>query len=182
MREGFIYNPNITSADLDEIKKATRTSHIAPWIYSSVDGLNASKTVRFCGVFVDDCIVSFAWIMQRNLNIDGRAYKGLSIGVVTTLPNKRRQGYARVLIDGIENEAIDNGFDFLYLAGISNFYSKYGYRGFAPKSKPVFNRSDLPEGNGTVAPLSESLIPVIAKLYSDYSNEISSFFSRSEHD
>ena len=182
MREGFICNPNITSADLDEIKKAIRISHVAQWIHSSIDGLNASKTARLCGVFVDDFIVSFAWIMQRNLNIDEKVYKGLSVGVVTTLPNKRNQGYARVLIDGIENEAIQNGFDFLYLAGISNFYGKYGFRGFAPKSKLVFNRSDLPEGNGTVAPLSKEHIPVIAKIYSDYSNEISSSFLRSEHD
>jgi hypothetical protein len=179
MRSGFYNDIKLSNVELTDLKKIVRVSHSAPWISKSIDGLHASQTAKLCGVYVNDSLASFAWHMQRTWIYNGISFSGLSIGIVTTAPSHRNRGYAKQLISGIENLAYQRDIDFIYLAGIPGFYDKYGFKGFASKSKLVFNKSDLPKGKGTISPLSKEQLKIILQMHSEYSSIISSFSVRS---
>jgi GNAT superfamily N-acetyltransferase len=173
MRSGFYNDINLSNDELAELKKIVRISHSAPWISQSIDGLHTSQTAKLCGVYANDSLASFAWYMQRTWIDNGISFTGLSIGVVTTAPSHRKRGYAKQLISKIEELARQRDIDFLYLAGIPGFYGKYGFKGFAPKSKLIFNKSDLPKGKGTISHLSKEQLKIIPKMHSAYSSIIS---------
>jgi predicted acetyltransferase len=159
------------------LKSAVKMSH-ASWIYSSIDGLTNSRTANLCGIYADNELVSFAWYMQRNLLINDCTYKGLSIGIVTTMPLKRNHGYASKLLKSIEELARNRELDFLLLAGIPKFYSRLGFEGFAPKSKLIFKRSDLPKTHGSIVPLEAHHLEMTASMQSSYAEVISAFSRR----
>ncbi len=120
--------------------------------------------------------------MKRTWIINDTAYTGLSIGIVTTVPGHRNRGHAKSLIEGLEKLGKLKQMDFLFLAGIPGFYSKYGFKGFAPKSKLVFNRSDLPLGKGSIAPLTKNHLVTISQMYAAYAKETSAYSSRTDSD
>jgi len=179
MRSGFCDHIELSEVELSDLKEIVKVSHAAPWIYQSIDGLYASPTTTLCGVYANDSLASFAWYLQRTALINGISYSGLSIGVVTTAPAHRNRGYAKKLILAIEDLAYQKRIDFLYLAGIPGFYDKYGFKGFAPKSKLIFRKSGLPKATGTIKPLPIEDLGKISKMHSDYSSTISSSLIRS---
>jgi len=179
MRSGFHDHIKLSKVELSYLKEIVKASHAAPWIYQSIDGLHASQTATLCGVYANDSLASFAWYLKRSSIINGISYSGLSIGVVTTAPTQRNHGYAKQLICAIEDLAYQKGIDFLYLAGIPGFYDKYGFKGFAPKSKLVFRKSDLPKATGTIVPLPIEDLKRISIMHADYSSIISSCLIRS---
>jgi len=182
MTEGFTIDIKSKYDELDDLKKIVQASHQSPIISASVDGFDAAETIYLCGVRTNGSLVSFAWCMKRHWVINYEIYIGLSIGLVTTDPRHRNSGYARSLIKGIENHARLNQVDFLYLAGIPGFYDKYGYIGFAPKSKFIFSSADLPKRNGRIVDATIYHLPVIQSLYNDYSSTIESFSYRKYSD
>lgn len=182
MKNGFIDDIRLTSPSLLELKEITRASHPAQWIYQSIDGLYTSQTAKLCGIYTNNILASFAWHMKRTWVIDNTAYTGLSIGVVTTAPSHRNRGHAKSLIEGLEKYGKQKQFDFLFLAGIPSFYARYGFKGFAPKSKLVFNRLDLPLEKGSIAPLAKEHLKTISQLYAAYAKETSAYSNRTDSD
>ena len=182
MKSGFHDKIVLSKAELASLKEIVKVSHSAPWIFKSIDGLNSSKSATLCGIYSNDILVSFAWYMSRTCVINNMTFIGLSIGVVTTLPSHRHNGYAKKLISRIEEIACRRNIDFLYLAGIPGFYKKYGFRGFAPKSKLIFRKSDLPEASGFIENMSNVHLKEIKKMHSIYSNEVFSTLSRDAHE
>ena len=182
MKDGFIDDIRLTSSSLFELKQIIRASHADQWIYQSIDGLYVSQTAKLCGIYTNNTLVSFAWHMKRTWVIDNIVYTGLSIGVVTTVPSHRNRGYAKSLIEELEKLGKLKQIDFLFLAGIPGFYSKYGFKGFAPKSKLVFNRSDLPLRKGSISPLTKEHLTTISQMYAAYAKETSSYSSRTDSD
>jgi len=182
MRAGFYDDIELSEVELSDLKDIIRVSHAAPWIYQSIDGLQASRTAKLCGVYANDSLASFAWYMQRTWIVNDISFRGLSIGVVTTAPTHRNRGYAKELISGIERLAHLINVDFVYLAGIPGFYANYGFKGFAPKSKLIFNKTDLPKGAGTIEPLSVGHLKAISQMNSVYSKSISAFLCRTNRD
>lgn len=182
MKSGFYKNIKLATVELDELKQIVRISHEAPWIYESIEGLHTSKSARLCGIYASDSLASFAWYMQRTWIINGISFRGLSIGIVTTAPDHRCRGFARQLIFAIEELAKQKKIDFIYLAGIPGFYDKYGFRGFAPKSKIVFKKSDLPKSSGTIAHLKVEDWEKISRMHAAYSETVSSKSIRSTHE
>ena len=178
MRVEFHDNIELSEFELSDLKEIVKVSHVAPWIYHSIDGLHASQSAKLCGVYANDSLASFAWHMQRTWFINGISFSGLSIGVLTTSPAYRNRGYAKKLILAITNLALHKEIDFLYLAGIPDFYDKFGFKGFAPKSKLVFKMSDLPSGEGTIESLTLGHLKAISEMHSAYSDSISAFLCR----
>jgi predicted acetyltransferase len=182
MRGQFISDINPTNHELVDLKKIITASHEAPWISASIDGLHASKTVKLCGILSNNSLASFAWYMQRNWIINDESYVGLSIGVVTTDPRFRNQGHAKTLISGIEELAKLRNIDFLYLAGIPGFYDKYGFTGFAPKSKLIFHKTNLPKSKGRVITATVDHLHIMSTLHNAYANAISSYCCRKSNE
>ena len=182
MKDGFIDDIKLTSPSLFELKQIIRASHAAQCIYQSIDGLYLSQTAKLCGIYTNNTLASFAWHMKRTWSINDTFYTGLSIGVVTTVPGYRNRGYAKSLIEGFEKLGKLKQIDFLYLAGIPGFYSKYGFKGFAPKSKLVFNRSDLPLRKGSISSLTKEHLTTISHMYAAHAKEICAYSSRTDSD
>jgi predicted acetyltransferase len=182
MRDIFRSDINLSEHQLSDLKEIVRASHNAPWIYSSIDGLHKSETAKLCGVFSNGSLASFAWHMERNWMINSKSYAGLSLGIVTTVPACRNCGHATSLLRWIEEYARSKNIDFIYLAGIPGFYDKYGFRGFAPKSKLRFNRSDLPKHRGTIVPATDEHLHDMQDMYRAYTAEISSYSYRSDYE
>lgn len=174
MSARFVNDIELSNHELADIKAVVDSSHAAPWISASVDGLQASQTSKLCGVYENDFLASFAWYMQRNWIINDESYAGLSIGLVTTVPSRRNRGHAKALIKGIEDQARQNKIDFLYLAGIPGFYDRLGFTGFAPKSKLVFSKANLPKTAGKILPFEKEHFTLIPKIYAAYATEFSS--------
>ena len=179
MKDGFYPDISFSKYELERLKLIVSSSHESAWIPASLDGLIASKTVHFCGVYSNNCLVSLACYMLRKWNINGQCCDGLSIGVVTTDSNYRNLGHAKTLIAGIEQFARSRKVDFLYLAGIPDFYNKYGFSGFAPKSKFAFNKSVFPKCTGTIINATKDHLGVLADMYNNYCKEISFYPARS---
>lgn len=182
MKDGFIDDIRLTSSSLSELKQIIRASHSSQWIYQSIDGLYLSQTAKLCGIYVNNTLASFAWHMKRTWVIDNTVYTGLSIGVVTTVPSLRNRGYAKSLIEELEKLSKMMEFDFLYLAGIPGFYAKYGFKGFSPKSKLNFNKSDLPLRKGLISPLTGEHLKTISQMYAAYSKETCAYSNRTDSD
>ena len=182
MKSGFHDKIVLSKSELANLKEIVRVSHSAPWIFKSIDGLNSSKSATLCGIYANDILVSFAWYMPRTCVVNNITFIGLSIGVVTTLSSHRHNGYAKKLISGIEETAFQKNTDFLYLAGIPGFYKKYGFRGFAPKSKLIIRRTDLPEANGFIECMSSIHLVEIRKMHNIYSSKIYSTLRRDAHE
>lgn len=182
MKDGFVDDIKLTSPSLFELKQIIRASHAAQCIYQSIDGLYVSQTAKLCGIYTNNTLASFAWHMKRTWVIDNTVYTGLSIGVVTTVPSLRNRGYAKSLIEELEKLGELKQIDFLYLAGIPGFYFKYGFKGFAPKSKLVFNRSDLPLRKGSISSLTKEHLKTISQMYAAHAKETSAYSSRTDSD
>jgi GNAT superfamily N-acetyltransferase len=182
MRSVFYDDISLSDNELTSLKEIVKESYAAPRIFRSIDGLHESKSAKLCGIYENNSLASFAWHMPRTWIIDGISFVGLSIGVLTTAPSYRNKGYATKLILAIEEIAHQRNMDFLYLAGIPRFYGKQGFKGFASKSKLVFNKTDLPKSEGTIESLTLEYLDVITKMHSDYSTAISSFSCRRLHE
>lgn len=183
MSSEFCNRIRLSGNELTHLKGVVKACHPAHWIFRSLDGLYASQTATLCGIYDSDKLASFAWHMPRSWMIDGVSFTGLSIGIVTTAPGYRNKGYAKHLISRIEEIARQGNIDFLYLAGIPNFYGKYGFKGYAPKSKLVFNKADLPKTeNCLIRPASLEDLRTITSMHGAYSKQISSFSSRSSRE
>lgn len=178
MRDGFYSDISLSEHQLIDLKGIIRESHNAPWISTSIDGLHKSETAKLCGVISNGSLASFAWHMERNWVVNCKSYTGLTLGIVTTVPTRRNSGHATSLLSGIEEYAKLKNIDFLYLAGIPGFYDRYGFRGFAPKSKLIFNRSNLPKRTGTIVTATEEHLDDMQTMYNDYTAAISSYTCR----
>lgn len=173
-----VFHPdiNLDYSSLKWLEEAVRQAHASKSIYMSVQGFAEAASIKLCGVFIGDNLASFAWYMLRNSCIENDSYLGLSIGLVTTLPEYRRQGLASLLLKCLEDHARSLNCDYLYLAGIPNFYHRLGFTGFAPKSKFLFPTSKLPLAGGRIIEAAPNHLSFIASLYDkcrDASNGLS---------
>jgi GNAT superfamily N-acetyltransferase len=182
MKSEFRAGIILSEMELCEIRDIVMRSHISQIFYKSIDGLTASSNIKFCGVYVGELLACFAWVLPRVWTTRGRTLNGLSIGIVTTREEFRRQGLASKLILSIEQYAWETGVDFMYLQGIKNFYVPLGFRGFAPKSKYIFDITSLPEFDGFSKPATESDISVMDFLYNSYHHLNAGLTRRSHQD
>lgn len=159
---------NLSKRELSYIKNVVTKVHISKWVHGSIDSLEKAVTTRFCGIRSNGELSSFSWLMMREFMLSGISYNGMSVGLVTTMPEMQGKGYGRKLMESIERLSKDNGCDFVYLAGIPGFYERLGYQGFAPKSKIVFRINDLEGGSGTIKSSTGEDKEAIIQLYRNY--------------
>jgi GNAT superfamily N-acetyltransferase len=165
------FNPEIilNSSDIISLEHKVRESHKSPIFYRSVKGLCAAKTIKICGLVSDYEIISFAWYSLREWMLSGKVFLGASIGLVTTDSNFRGRGFAKKLIESLEDYLKQVGVSFLYLQGIEGFYLPLGFRGFAPKSQFLFSLKDLEGGQlFRTQPMTRDDIDEVATLSTRY--------------
>ncbi|MBD3218626.1 MAG: GNAT family N-acetyltransferase [candidate division Zixibacteria bacterium] len=80
-------------------------------------------------IVIDDKIVSNASITKMALLVDGNIMKGIQVGTVGTLPEYRRRGLSRILMQHILNKYSDSmEIIFLYSSKEAlSFYPKFGF-------------------------------------------------------
>lgn len=66
-------------------------------------------------------------LIPQTWEVDGLPLRVAEMGCVATHPDHRRRGLQRILNDGFDAYARDNGFDLCALAGIPYFYRQFGY-------------------------------------------------------
>jgi hypothetical protein len=174
------YKPNdVESAELSE---SVLLSHKSPALHMSVRGFLKSTTLRLSALLLSGKIVSFAWTMTRECRVMSNSKFGISIGLVTTREGFRGKNYGSILLKHIEMSARQCGAEFIYLQGIINFYSKFGFRGFAPKSKFLFNVAHLPTGSGSIRAAELTDVPILEQLFEEYSKICNGFAMRRTSD
>jgi len=66
-------------------------------------------------------------LIPKTWEVDGLELRVAEMGCVATHPDHRGRGLQRILNDGFDAYAEDNGFDLCVLAGIPYFYRQFGY-------------------------------------------------------
>ncbi|MBO8240559.1 GNAT family N-acetyltransferase [Prochlorococcus marinus XMU1412] len=164
----FVENQKLTKSQINKLCEIVKKSHNQNFLYPSFEYIIYSKTIKFCCVFNNNKIVSFAIYMFRKWKKTNLTLKTLSIGYITTLPEFRGRGYATFLLSNVENLAKSKKIDFIYLQGIQDFYGKYGFKGFAPKSKFIFYKKDFISPEGQIVDLQNSNKNLIKKLHYNF--------------
>lgn len=170
-------------AQWEELKAAVGKGHLNRQFYMSMNGLLSAKSVKLAVLASGSEILAFSFYADRSwFSRDGGRFTGRSLGLITTLEAHQGSGFAKKLIYEIMDLALEENIHFLYLQGIPNFYSKFGFHGFAPKRKFVFNLSLFTEQDCKVSLLSPSYYESVKRVYQAYSRSIGNLIVRSEKD
>lgn len=113
-------------------------------IWHDSAGSNAKTKV----LFLDGQIVSVAVYSERKVSFNGQFLNALTIGPVATLPKFWGNGYSSAVMNAIESDAKSLNMDIIFIQGIDDYYSRFGYFPYLAKSKiefikfpNVFNRN-----------------------------------------
>jgi len=77
-----------------------------------------------------NCIISNVSISKMNIVLDGKQVKGIQFGTVGTLPEYRKQGLSKYLMDHVLNK-YENSTDLFFLFAndtVLEFYPKFGFQ------------------------------------------------------
>lgn len=163
-----------------QLKAAVDEGHINRQFYLSMNGLLAANSIKLAALVSGSEILAFAFYADKKWMCEERTLTGRSLGLITTLKSHRRKGFSRKLIHSITEVSVENDIQFLYLQGIPNFYSKFGFHGFSPKRKFVFNLSTFKPRDCKVAPLVSLYREKVKQIYDDYCSAIGGYVRRSE--
>jgi len=83
-------------------------------------------------ILIDNKIIANVSISKMNLLINGKNLKGIQFGTVSTLPEYRKQGYSKILMDYVLNKYQDSTDIFFLFANdtVLDFYPKFGFKRF----------------------------------------------------
>ena len=181
MARDINFFPDLTPTPVqwEQLKKAVIEGHEARQFYLSMNGLLSAKSVKLAALVAASNISAFVFYSQRKWGFQGSSFTSWSLGLFTTVKAYRGEGFSRKLIENITEAAIKSKVDFLYLQGIPSFYSKFGFSGFAPKSKFIFKTSSFLKSNVRVVPINRGHHEQVKQLYEDYSRSIGNFIIRS---
>ena len=176
----FIPELRPTPLQWAQLKKAVSEGHKDRQFYMSLNGLLSAKSVKIVALVSDLEIISFAFYSFRNWVFNGNFYKSWSLGLVTTRQIYRGRGFSRKLIGNVIEAAIREKLDFLYLQGIPNFYLRFGFHGFAPKRKFIFDTTVFKEMKSRIIDINPNFHDQVKRIYRSYSHSIGSHVERSE--
>jgi GNAT superfamily N-acetyltransferase len=171
-----------TVAQWAQLKAAVDTGHVHRPFYMSMNGLLSARSVKLAALVFASEILAFLFYADRAWCYRDNRYTGRSLGLITTVEAHQGSGFAKRLVYEIAEFALEKDIDFLYLQGIPNFYSKFGFHGFAPKRKFVFDPSVFKYKNCKVFLLSTLYHDRVKQVYKDYSRSIGSYIERSEEE
>lgn len=176
------FNPDFspTPAQWAQLKAAVDKGHVHRQFYMSLNGLLSARSVKLATLVFGSEILAFLFYADRAWFFRDTQFTGRSLGLITTVEAHQGSGFAKGLVNTITDLALEKDIDFLYLQGIPNFYSKFGFHGFAPKRKFVFDPSVFTFRNCEVFLLSTLYHDRVKQVYKDYSRFIGSYIERSE--
>jgi predicted acetyltransferase len=99
-----------------------------------------------CGIFEKDKLIAGMLEIDYLMRFDGHSVKMSGIGGVGTLPEARKGGYVRRIMEKILPESYENGVIFSCLTPFSHeFYRKFGYEITCPRNKISISTGDFPD-------------------------------------
>jgi hypothetical protein len=183
MKYDFVPEVSLHDGELSRLSEAVLDSHASPIFYRSIPALANSVSVKLCGLTINDTLVAFAWYMPRMLSTLESGCLAVSIGVVTTVEGWRKKGLASILMEEIIGLCREMNATCIYLQGIPNFYLRFGFSGFASKSKFIFSTDDFPcRDPCSVRSMKIHDLEVVSSLYNQYSSTIGGLCRRSPSD
>lgn len=169
-----------TPAQWVQLKGAVDKGHIHRQFHMSLNGLLSARSVKLAALTFGPELLAFLFYSDRTWLYSNRQFTGRSLGLVTTVEAHQGSGFAKRIVNKITDFALEKGIDFLYLQGIPNLYSKFGFHGFAPKRKFVFDPAVFTYKSCKVSILSSLYHDDVKQVYRDYSRAIGSYIERSE--
>ncbi len=176
----FYPNFSPTPAQWAQLKEAVYKGHGHRQFYMSMNGLLSAKSVKLATLTSGSEILAFLFYSDRAWNCGDSRFTGRSLGLITTLAEHQGKGFARKLVNAITDFSSEGDINFLYLQGIPNFYSRFGFHGFSPKRKFIFNPSVFAYKNTKVFPLEWKYHHRVKQVYQEYSRYIGGYVERSE--
>jgi hypothetical protein len=179
MQPEFYPDFSPTPAQWLQLKAAVDKGHVHRQFHMSLNGLHSARSVKLAALVFGSEVLAFLFYADRVWLYRDRRFTGRSLGLVTTLEAHQGLGFAKILVNKITDFAIEKNIDFLYLQGIPNFYSKFGFHGFAPKRKFVFDPTVFTYKSCKVSLLSTLNHDHVKQVYKDYSRFVGSYIERS---
>jgi predicted acetyltransferase len=116
---------------------------------------------------LEETAVSWCSVVDRTMRVGcGRLLVG-GIGGVGTLPEQRRRGHARRVLEAALGLMADEAYDISFLHGIQDFYGKFGYATCMPEYELWVNTRDAERAVSTAPTrrLRPGDLPRIVELY-----------------
>ncbi len=126
-------------------------------------------------------IISALTILKRKIILDGVKIPAGCIANVCTLPEERRKGYIRLLMEKSVEVMRQKGFQLGFLLGRPELYGRFGWENITGKSIEAYN--PLSSGSGHTASIRKAAGHDIDKIKSCYDKNyarLNGFFERSE--
>jgi predicted acetyltransferase len=177
------FEPDLSLSKIEQvgIANVVSQSHSKKELGLAVPDFFNSSTIKLCGITECSDILGFAFYSTRNWRFNEKEVIGMSVGLVTVKSNVRGRGLGLRLLEAIVDHATEARVDFLYLQAIPDFYVKFGFEAFSPKSKFVFEVSEIPTFRGSIIKVTEDHLSLVANLYSSFSTYIGLSSTRSEN-
>lgn len=154
------------------IQSIIETSHLEKIFHLSLKALFNAATVKLAVIIKEGHIASFCFYSERSWQSSLGMITGISVGLVTTNLHFRRKGLAQKLLNNLTNLSLKQNYSFVYLQGIPEFYSKFGFIGFSPKSKVVLDAENFKKYNCTIRPLSKIDYSSVKSIFESYALSI----------
>ena len=149
-----LYNPQALETELQD-----KLVSIAERAFPSTNAQRPQVLSHFVGsrsycivASISSQPVAFLFFQSRLVLSSGTELTLLSVGPVATDPNFQRRGIGSQLIGYLNSYAVDSNVDLIILAGIPDYYTKYGFYPFMVKSKIAISHNNLSQVVSTALP------------------------------
>lgn len=78
--------------------------------------------------WIDDAIVGHGLLSEGTVKNQHAHFVGLVLAPLSVLPSYQKMGIGRLLIQELEQRALDLGYRFISVLGDPNYYQKFGYQ------------------------------------------------------